>query len=357
MKLSIQQIELSFITALIKKSSIDEIYFWFVHYVKRVEKMKINIDVFDLIWKVYYDFFALLSPKFELWLVKKDKKYRKYMDKNEDNDNNNKDNDNNEGLKILLSVIRNLFNSPINGDVFLLRQYCLHTLSNADGSFSINKIPAKKNRKYYSKEKCFDQKSYVYDETDINNDLFFTFIKHMKNCSWKELCETLAIMVDKDILSLQRALCENDFLFYYKILSNYDKRITIEMARALWKKREGCSYKNNMHFFLALSLACQIPDEYVYLKKKPKIMLGDYDIEPILTIVNSSCSEDGEIQDCDYLPCLSNAFLCGEECINDENIFDWIRKCGLYTSWNDMILPLSKKYSKNNTKHSMKFIL
>ena len=347
MKLSIQQIELSFITALIKKSSIDEIYFWFVHYVKRVEKMKINIDVFDLIWKVYYDFFALLSPKFELWLVKKDKKYRKYMDKDKDN----------EGLKILLSVIRNLFNSPINGDVFLLRQYCLHTLSNSDGSFSINKIPAKKNRKYYCKEKCFDQKSYVYDETDINNDLFFTFIKHMKNCSWKELCETLAIMVDKDILSLQRALCENDFLFYYKILSNYDKRITIEMARELWKKREGCSYKNNMHFFLALSLACQIPDEYVYLKKKPKIMLGDYDIEPILTIVNSSCSEDGEIQDCDYLPCLSNAFLCGEECINDENIFDWIRKCGLYTSWGDMILPVSKKYSKNNTKHSMQFIL
>ena len=50
-------IKLSFINCLVKKLDINELYFWIV------EWHCSGWDCFDLIWEIYYDFYAILNPK------------------------------------------------------------------------------------------------------------------------------------------------------------------------------------------------------------------------------------------------------------------------------------------------------
>ena len=98
-------------------------------------------------------------------------------------------------LNILLVVVRNLFNCPVNGDVFLLRQYCLHLIHGSD-RFVINKISSKKRRKYYDKGKvirkeCKRDKKGDMNEEGSKKDIYGDFIYHMKECHWKALCENI----------------------------------------------------------------------------------------------------------------------------------------------------------------------
>lgn len=338
---SLKQVELFFVTSLLKRKGLENVFYWFLQYVyvlkqrDEVEKGKgVEKDPFQLLWKVYYDFFALLSPKLELWMVQKNIKYEKLDDSNT-----------RAKLNILLVVVRNLFNCPVNGDVFLLRQYCLHLIHGSD-RFVINKISSKKRRKYYDKGKvirkeCKRDKKGVKNEEGSKKDIYGDFIYHMKECHWKALCETLVHMMNSNTTEL------HDFGFYYSILKAFDVRITEEMAFSLWNKRKiGCLYTNHMHFLLALAVCTQVPDENIVHKKKPKIMLRTCDMEVIDYMMNHMESNPSLPL---YDAYVSDAFYDGGGNGKD-NVFDWLRKTRVYCSWYDMILPVSKKCgkSKNN---------
>jgi hypothetical protein len=64
-------------------------------------------EFFNLIWKIYYDFFATLNPAFETYLLKT---YKNWLKINTDT--------------IVSSFISNLLCRPFNTDVFMLRNIC-----------------------------------------------------------------------------------------------------------------------------------------------------------------------------------------------------------------------------------------
>lgn len=67
-------------------------------------------EFFELIWKIYYDFFATLNPTFEAYLIKKHKEVVMTIDVNND--------------RIVSSIIQDLLFRPFNSDVFVIRSIC-----------------------------------------------------------------------------------------------------------------------------------------------------------------------------------------------------------------------------------------
>jgi hypothetical protein len=67
-------------------------------------------ELFDLIWKIYYDFFATLNPTFEAYLLKKQKEVIMSCDSNQD--------------RIVSSIIQDLLFRPFNSDIFMIRTIC-----------------------------------------------------------------------------------------------------------------------------------------------------------------------------------------------------------------------------------------
>lgn len=92
------EVELSLITCLLKKK-VEESLFWAyeLHYSGFTQ------DLITLIWKIYYDFYATLNPKFEAYLLQK-LKSGKFED------------------KIVYMIINDFLIRPFNLDVFILRQ-------------------------------------------------------------------------------------------------------------------------------------------------------------------------------------------------------------------------------------------
>ena len=94
-----EEVKLSLITSILNKKDIFECYYWFseLYYSK--------LDVCDIIWEIYFDYFALINPKLEHYIIKKM-------------------NDWNEKSEIdhLLYIIKNLHIAKYDCRVFLMRQ-------------------------------------------------------------------------------------------------------------------------------------------------------------------------------------------------------------------------------------------
>ena len=76
-------------------------------------------EFFDIVWKIYYDFFAIINPDFEEYLLKKHQRFL-----------NEKENETNK--KFVSSIIQNLLIRDFSCDIFLIRQICklfvIHTV-------------------------------------------------------------------------------------------------------------------------------------------------------------------------------------------------------------------------------------
>ena len=70
-------------------------------------------ELFNLIWKIYYDFFATINPTFEAYLFKKHKEWIL----------TNGENDPTQDC-IVSSIIQNLLFRPFNSDIFIMRNLC-----------------------------------------------------------------------------------------------------------------------------------------------------------------------------------------------------------------------------------------
>lgn len=92
------EVKLALLVSILKKS--DDAIFW----AYELYYSGFKVELFDLIWKIYYDFFATLNPSFEAYLLKK---------KNELNDE-----------RLISAIIQDLIIRPFNTDVFFLNIIC-----------------------------------------------------------------------------------------------------------------------------------------------------------------------------------------------------------------------------------------
>jgi hypothetical protein len=98
------EVELSLLVSILNKS--DDSMFWAYELYYSGFKQ----DLINLIWKIYYDFFATLNPTFEAYLLKKFKELLSENDLAKD--------------RIVSSIIQDLLFRPFNTDVFFLRNIC-----------------------------------------------------------------------------------------------------------------------------------------------------------------------------------------------------------------------------------------
>ena len=97
------EVKLALLISLLNKS--DKALFW----AYELFWSGFQIELFGLLLKIYYDFFATLNPTFELYLNKKKTIYLSELDKRE---------------KIVASIVNNLLIRAFNTDVFMMRKVC-----------------------------------------------------------------------------------------------------------------------------------------------------------------------------------------------------------------------------------------
>ncbi len=90
----------SLIISLIQKKDIKECYYWIF------ELYYSGVDVFDIIWQIYYDFYIEINSNFSEYIDRKQKKWEK-----------------NKKCKYIALIIRNMFKLETTGTVFQLRHF------------------------------------------------------------------------------------------------------------------------------------------------------------------------------------------------------------------------------------------
>lgn len=93
------EVKLSFIASVLKKRDLTESYYWLF------ELYYSEINVFNILWEMYFDYYAIKHPKFEEFMIEKQTKWEK--DKNIGN---------------LHAIVANLYKMAFDVNVFILRQ-------------------------------------------------------------------------------------------------------------------------------------------------------------------------------------------------------------------------------------------
>ena len=100
-----EEVRLALLVSILNKS--DDAIFW----AYELYYSGFKFELLNLIWKIYYDFFATLNPTYESYLLKK---YKELIL----NDNENQED------KMFSSIIQDLLFRPFNSDIFMLRNIC-----------------------------------------------------------------------------------------------------------------------------------------------------------------------------------------------------------------------------------------
>jgi len=98
------EVRLALLVSILNKS--DDAIFW----AYELYYSGFKNELFTLIWKIYYDFFATLNPTFEAYLIKKHKEILMTSDDTQD--------------RVVSSIIQDLLFRPFNTDVFIIRNIC-----------------------------------------------------------------------------------------------------------------------------------------------------------------------------------------------------------------------------------------
>ena len=98
-----EEVRLALLVSILNKS--DDAIFW----AYELYYSGFKYELLNLIWKIYYDFFATLNPAYESYLLKKHKELLS---------------DNQQNEYIVSSIINDLLFRPFNSDIFMLRNVC-----------------------------------------------------------------------------------------------------------------------------------------------------------------------------------------------------------------------------------------
>ena len=186
-------------------------------------------ELFELLWKIYYDFFATLNPAYEAYLLKKHKEYLK------------PDIQSTQSL-IVSSIIQDLLFRPFNTDVFFLRNCCENFEIDIEYYNGIKNFDIECNIDKWMQEndyRSFAQWILNVNNDSINLDLIYNIcldifekngIKLTKLKLMKEFMSALKISSNKnDVINVNK-----NVVLLAKIMHLFSKQNGVKMGRSIY---------------------------------------------------------------------------------------------------------------------------
>jgi hypothetical protein len=237
------EVGMSLLYSILKAKCLDECYFWLSElYLSGLQK-----QTWELIWFIYYDFYYVLNPQFEIFIRKKSII---------------------GDLKSLLTIVKNLFKFTSSSHVFITRQYHCH-IKNITQLFRgkkpkwLTSIPIK----YHGLFRFIDKKLYhlaVSSLPDIVDD---------------ELFQSLQLyfkLTDEHIEQIQKR-------FYNDIMINDTESQSTQIHSQY-------IYQNHIHTIWSVICLLLFNPEYSTTKKKIYIASSNNELDEIIKHQNEPIS-------------------------------------------------------------------
>lgn len=207
------EVEYSLINSLLEQRNISECYYWAceLYYSNKNDENRI----FNLIWKIYFDFYAIYNPSLEKYIQKKEKNWKLSRD-----------------LSIIVFIIYNLFQCNISSDVFLLRQYTYQKKE----SLIMYKVKGKK--------------------WDWLSDFPASYRSFVISIHKKHITNAAVILHN---LVKHREIKE----IYNILIRYYSKNVAIKTSDLIETKWKNRRWNDNFHSLLALMLHLETPIEKI----------------------------------------------------------------------------------------------
>jgi hypothetical protein len=218
------EVEKSFILSMIYKVDIKECYYWIF------ELYYSKIDVFPLIWQLYLDYYAVLNPDMENYIMKRQKKWI-----------------NDYSINHICYIIKNLHVLSLNTDVFILRQLCKQP------ELYVSKINETKGR----------QPTW----TRIVNKKHIKLLTSIKKRQYNNICYYIKELLTTD----DGELLYKDIMKYYAfergIMFKYNENKnekTKEFLNLIEKTWETKIKYNCLHYLLAIICQMNVSDNNIH---------------------------------------------------------------------------------------------
>ena len=236
------EVEKSFIISMIDKMEINECYYWLF------ELYYSKLDIVHIIWELYLDYYSVLNPKMENYIIKRLKMWEK--------DNS---------IEHICYIIKNLHVLSISNDVFILRQLC------KQDDLHVTKINERRGRpptwtKKYKKE-------------------HIALLTSVKKRQFNNICYYINVLLETgDGEALYK-----DLILYYATEQGYNednednedneerKSELLKIIKKNWEEK----VKNNcLHYLLAIICQMNVADDDIQ-EQKIYIVPNKKDIEEI----------------------------------------------------------------------------
>lgn len=190
----------TFLDCLLKKTSIQETYFWICEYYYS----GFIDETWEYVFKIYYDFYAIYNPKLEEFIVEN---YNKYQGNN--------------SINYILNCVKTLYNSKSNPIIF-----CLRHKEYTSTSVYVGRVPK------WLKSLNITEKSHI------------NLIRSIKEFQWDN--------TDKLLFYLNKCSdwekCYQDVILYFKTQLNIKNNTTLK----------NIPYDNKKHILLVTIIYCCI---------------------------------------------------------------------------------------------------
>lgn len=216
-----EEVIYSFKSGLLKQRDILECYYW------AFELLYSEIDLFEIIWEIYYDYYALLNPHLEKYISKKQTEWE--ADNSEEH---------------ICYIIKNLFGKAHSYEVYMMRNYILtgcQTLTISKPSALMKDYLKKHDKKWHNLL------------TAINKGLINSVCYYLSD---------LMSSPDTNYYELYKAVCL--FIVDSLNLDASDEKKFARTTKLLWNR---VKYSNKTHYMLAVIYQIYISEEVINKKK------------------------------------------------------------------------------------------
>ena len=222
---NVEEVVYSFKSALLKKRDVLECYFW------AFELIYSGIDLFEIIWEIYYDYYSVLNPKLEKYI--KTKQIQWESEHNEEP---------------ICYIIQNLFILSHSYEVYMMRNYILTGWSDI-------LIISKPNIKMKEYLKKYDKKWHCLINA-IHKGLLNNVCYHLSHLM--ESSDT----DDNNHYDIYKVIC----LFIIDKLG-LDQGDEVHFDKTVQRLWNGEKYSNKLHYMLAVIYQLYVDETKVNKKK------------------------------------------------------------------------------------------